>query len=104
MNQPLLLLEDRNSDCLSVLATIQLKDYLQLVQTAYKDQGGLDGQRAPITTKTGLKIRSRLVQDLKNGAVIPPIVVGAVCKPAVVTALRKSPDSESLVQLLAEKK
>lgn len=99
-NSSISLLEDRNSDCLSILATVSLKNYLSLVEDAYEDQGGLEGQRAPITTKSGLKIRTRLVDDLKNGAVIPPIVIGAVCPPKIVTSLKAAKTSASLVRHL----
>ncbi|MFY3160166.1 hypothetical protein ACOTFR_12130 [Achromobacter xylosoxidans] len=102
--QPLVILEDKNSKCLSLLATITLADYFLLIDGAYKEQGGLEGQRAPITTKTGLKIRSRLVNDLKHGAVIPPIVVGAVCATAIVSQLRKLESSQDLVNLLRANK
>lgn len=102
-NQPLVILEDKNSKCLSLLATITLADYFSLIAGAYKDQGGIEGQRAPITTKTGMKIRSRLVNDLKNGAVIPPIVVGAVCTSAIVRQLKQLTASEELVTLLRAK-
>ena len=102
--QPLVILEDKNSKCLSLLATITLADYFLLIDGAYKEQGGLEGQRAPITTKTGLKIRSRLVNDLKHGAVIPPIVVGAVCATAIVSQLRKLESSQDLVDLLRANK
>lgn len=100
-NSSVSLLEDRNSKCLSILATIRLDDYFLLVEDAYsEDQGGLEGQRAPITTKTGMKIRNRLVNDLKNGAVIPPIVVGAVCPPKTLSALKAAKNSATLVKLL----
>lgn len=101
-NSSVSLLEDRNSKCLSIMATVSLHDYFSLVESAYEDQGGLEGQRAPITTKTGLKIRNRLVNDLKNGAVIPPIVVGAVCPPKTWAALKSAKTSSSLVRLLHE--
>lgn len=94
------LLEDRNSKCLSILVTISLGDYFSLIEDAYADQGGLEGQRAPITTKTGMKIRSRLVNDLKKGAVIPPIVVGAVCPSRLFSSLKSISNSSSLVETL----
>lgn len=99
-NSSVSLLEDLNSNCLSILATISLHDYFLLVESAYKDQGGLEGQRAPITTKTGLKIRNRLVNDLRKGAVIPPIVVGAVCPPKTLASLKAVKTSATLVRLL----
>ncbi|MFC5475763.1 hypothetical protein [Paraherbaspirillum soli] len=100
MAHPLLILEDKNTRCASLLATIELGAYLDLVEKAYSEQGGLSGQRAPIRTKTALKIRNRLVQDLKNGAVIPPVVVGVVCGVTLKRKLKSLKTSEELVMLL----
>lgn len=97
---PLVILEDKNSQCISMLATVKLPQYLELISGAYQDKGGLEGQRAPITTKTGQKIRGRLVSDLKKGAVIPPIVIGAVCPPRLIKKLQNCKNSESLVKEL----
>lgn len=93
-------LEDKNSNCVSIMATIPLSSYLELVEAAYSDQGGIAGQRAPIRTKTGMKIRQRLVDDLKKGAVIPPIVVGAVTNPTAINRLKKINSSIELVKAL----
>ncbi len=82
------------------MATLELGDYLELVEEAYSDQGGLAGQRAPIRTKTALKIRNRLVQDLKQGAVIPPVVIGVVCTPRLKSKMRGLAMSSDLVSLL----
>lgn len=102
MSYPLLTLEDQNSKCVSIMATLSLSSYLALAEKAYDDQGGLSGQRSPIRTKTGLKIRSRLVDDLKRGAVIPPIVVGAVTKVATINKLKKLKTSDDLVEAITE--
>ncbi|MFH5251617.1 hypothetical protein ACGTRS_10310, partial [Burkholderia semiarida] len=104
MTYPLVTLEDKNANCVSIMATIPLSSYLELVEDAYEDQGGLSGQRAPIRTKTGQKIRHRLVEDLTRGAVIPPIVVGAVTKPAVLGRLKKLKTSSDLVTALKREK
>lgn len=104
MTFPLVTLEDRNANCVSIMATIPLAAYLELVEEAYGDQGGLSGQRAPIRTKTGLKIRKRLVEDLTRGAVIPPIVVGAVTRPATINRLKKLETSSELVVALTREK
>lgn len=69
-------LYDRRVDCHSILTTMTVKEFLALVESVYKNRGGIEGQRAPLRTKTGLSIRSRMVSDLANGAVIPPIVIG----------------------------
>ncbi|NBB09519.1 hypothetical protein [Pseudomonas sp. SLFW] len=100
MRFPLITLEDKNSNCISIMGTMTLSKYLSLVEGAYSDQGGLSGQRAPIRTKTGLKIRGRLVEDLKRGAVIPPIVIGAVVKPGILKKLKKLESSDELVSEL----
>lgn len=104
MTFPLVTLEDRNANCVSITATIPLQSYLDLVEDAYADQGGLAGQRAPIRTKTGLKIRRRLVEDLTRGAVIPPIVVGAVTKPATLNRLKRLKTSSELINALTKEK
>lgn len=101
MDYPLVTLEDKNSKCFSIMAAMPLDDYLALVDKAYEDQGGLLGQRAPIKTKTGLKIRSRLVGDLKRGAIIPPIVVGAVASVSIMGKLKKLKTSAELVAELS---
>jgi hypothetical protein len=100
MTFPLITLEDKNANCVSIMATISLSSYLELIRVAYADQGGLSGQRAPIRTKTGLKIRRRLVEDLTRGAVIPPIVLGAVSRAATLNRLRKLTTSDDLVAAL----
>ena len=69
-------LRDRRVDCYSVLTTMAAGEFLNLVGTVYEKRGGIEGQRAPLKTKTALSIRSRMVEDLILGAVIPPIVIG----------------------------
>lgn len=71
-------LEDRRIKCTSAITAIQVSQYLGLVEGVYAKRGGLDGQRAPLKTKTGITIRSRLVADLQSGAVIPPVVLGVL--------------------------
>lgn len=102
MTHNLIILEDNNSNCTSIMAAMALPIYINLVEKAYEDQGGLLGQRAPIKTKTGLKIRSRLIQDIRNGAVIPPIVVGAVTPSQTLKQLKKLTTTDELVEKLME--
>ncbi|WFP50301.1 hypothetical protein PL263_19690 [Methylomonas sp. EFPC3] len=72
------LLEDRRTNCLSCIYTTTVNEYLTLVESVYSDRGGLAGQRAPLKTKTGIRIRNRMVNDIKVGAILPPMVIGAV--------------------------
>lgn len=76
------LLEDRRTNCLSCIYTSTVHEYLGLVEKVYTDRGGLAGQRAPLKTKTGIRIRNRMVSDIKAGAILPPMVIGAVITPA----------------------
>lgn len=103
MKYPLTMLTDKKSDCVSIMATLKLTDYIALAEGAYADQGGLRGQRAPIRTKTGLKIRSRLVDDLKQGAVIPPIVVGGVLSSRTLSELKKCQNSDDFARELGRR-
>lgn len=69
-------LRDDRVDCFSVLVTIKISDYLDLVQSVYQKRGGIEGQRSPLKTKSAQRIRKRLIDDLSRGTVIPPVVVG----------------------------
>lgn len=71
-------LNDTRVNCLSGLGQLDAREYLSLVNDVYKDNGGIAGQRAPLKTKTGINIRKRMVDDIKRGAILPPIVIGAV--------------------------
>lgn len=72
-------LRDERVDCLSVMTTMKVGDFLSIVAPAYEDKGGLEGQRPALKTKTALTIRDRLVGDLKQGAIVPPVVIGVLC-------------------------
>jgi hypothetical protein len=72
------LLQDQNVDCYSVLLNMNVSDYLGIVNQAYEKSGGLEGQREPLKTSTAIRIHRRMVEDLKKGAILPPIVLGVV--------------------------
>lgn len=73
-----LVLEDHRTNSLSIIHTMDLQSYLSLVEKIYGNRGGIEGQRAPLKTKTAIRIRKRMVDDICQGAVIPPIVLGVV--------------------------
>jgi len=60
------------------MGIVPVTTYLSLVTNVYKSSGGIEGQRAPLKTKTGITIRKRMVDDIAKGTVLPPIVIGAV--------------------------
>jgi hypothetical protein len=69
---------DERTNCWSVQTSIQIKDYIDLVDTAHQTRGAIAGQRDVLTTTTAKRIRARMIADLKMGAVLPPVVIGAV--------------------------
>ena len=72
------ILKDERVNCYSVMTKITIADYLRIVQKAYAKRGGIEGQREAVKTSTAKRIRERMIQDLKDGAVLPPVVVGVV--------------------------
>ncbi|NRD76222.1 hypothetical protein HPT25_01700 [Bacillus sp. BRMEA1] len=78
MNDSVNILRDERVDCFSVLTNIRIKDYLELVQTAYKSKGGIEGQRQALKTKSAIRIRQRMRNDIVKGTILPPIVIGIV--------------------------
>lgn len=69
---------DKRTECWSLLTTMTIGEYLDLVTEAHLAQGALSGQRDTLTTTTAKRIRARMVDDLTQGAVLPPLVIGAV--------------------------
>jgi len=69
---------DERTKCWSIQTSMTVADYITLVHDAHEKQGALSGQRSVLATTTAKRIRSRMVSDLKQGAVLPPVVIGAV--------------------------
>jgi hypothetical protein len=57
---------------------MSIREYLALVRSAHQEQGALSGQRDVLTTTTARRIRDRMISDLRQGAVLPPVVLGCV--------------------------
>lgn len=104
MKNPLVL-EDRRSHCLSVLMATTAQKYLDLVESVYENSGGIEGQRSPLKTKTGQRIRKRMIEDIKDGSILPPIVVGAVIDDTQFENARKissNEEFEKFIETLSE--
>lgn len=69
---------DARTDCYSVQTTMNVGNYLKLIENAYAQNGALSGQRDALKTTTAKRIRERMVSDIRRGAVLPPVVLGAV--------------------------
>lgn len=85
-------LRDGRVACWSVMTGMKVSNYLALVEGAYTKRGGLKGQREPLKTTTGRRIRGRMVEDIKRGAVLPPVVIGVVITDDFNAIAALSPD------------
>lgn len=74
--------QDIRSSCYSILTKMTIGDYLTLIKTSFENKGNLKGQRETIQTATARKIRKRLEEDLEQGAIIPPVVIGFIAQDA----------------------
>ncbi|RYF44466.1 MAG: hypothetical protein EOO38_17835, partial [Cytophagaceae bacterium] len=79
------------------MTEMSISDYLSLVEKVYSKSGGIEGQRAPLKTKTAITIRGRLVSDIIDGAVIPPIVLGFLASADEMEAFSASETFEDLI-------
>ncbi len=78
-----------------------MKDYINLVEAVYEKKGGIKGQRAPLKTKTGIRIRDRMVEDIAGGAILPPIVLGAILSEREFDAASRLNDDTELSKLVS---
>lgn len=100
-NQALLI--DERSQSLSITITTTVADYLSFIKKAYEADGGLEGQRAPLKTKTAITIRARMISDLLSGTVLPPIVIGVVPQNAdQFNKIKALADSSNITDLASQ--
>ena len=85
---------DNRVNGLSISATTTVSEYLEWFNRFGMDNK-LDEQRPVMKTRSANMIRKRLVEDLKAGAVIPPIVMGFALDAAL-----KEVTPENAIQIL----
>lgn len=90
------IIHDNRVNGLSISATTTVAEYLEWFNRFGMDNK-LDEQRPVMKTRSANMIRKRLVEDLKAGAVIPPIVMGI----ALDTEL-KEVTPENAIQIINE--
>ena len=95
------ILRDDRVDCYSVMTTDTTERYLSLVQEAYKKRGGIEGQRETLKTNTAIRIRRTMIEDLKSGAILPPVVLGIVVSPEIFKKIPQT-DPDSFEKVLKE--
>lgn len=93
---------DSRVNCWSVLASMNVESYLKIADEAYLNRGGIKHQRDALKTTSARRIRSRLVQDIKKGAIIPPVVIGIVLPND--ESFDKDTNAKQLIELLLKHK
>ena len=68
--------KDKRINCYSIMISMNLNKYLQIVDKAYQDNGGIEGQRIPLSNRSAIRIRETMKKDILEGTVLPPIVIG----------------------------
>lgn len=93
-------IKDKRVNCYSILCRMSAKEYLNLVNYAYENNGGLKGQRSPLKTKSAQRIRKRMMDDIQKQSVIPPIVVGIRIEDQIFNSIEIT-NNESLNSFIA---
>lgn len=70
------IIRDESNSTISILLNLKLSEYLGIVDKAYEQQGGIEGQRAPLKTQTAKRIRQQMISDFSSGGILPPVVIG----------------------------
>lgn len=104
MTNPLnkMLLRDERVNCTSIMTAMTVEQYLNLVEPAYMKRGGLAHQRDALKTTTAKRIRSRMVSDFIAGAVLPPVVVGAVVDAKTMVGFETQDPVEIVAQVSSD--
>lgn len=92
---------DKRVSCWSVLTSYKVDDYLKLVEQSYRNRGGLEFQRDKLKTTTAKRIRKRMVDDVLEGAVLPPVVIGLVVPSSFFDSIIDDNAYEKLSEALA---
>jgi len=93
-------IKDERADCYSLILQGKIKEYLEFIEKVYEhNRGGIEGQRDVLKTGTAVRIRKRMVDDLKKGAVLPPIVLGVVISDEQFDTLEKFDTLDSFCNL-----
>lgn len=70
-------LRDQRGNCVSFMLKVKFPAYNALIESAYRNRGGIEGQRGALKSSTAIRIRRRMVGDIAKGTVLPPVVIGS---------------------------
>ena len=103
MTKNLDIIKDTRVDCYSVIVQFTVGDYLSMVEkTFHNRKGGLEGQRDTLKTRTAIRIRKRMEKDIALGAVLPPIVIGAIVSTKELTKIATIEDKDEFLQFVCQ--
>lgn len=69
-------MKDERIQCYSIMLSMDVNTYIELIDKAYKNNGGIEGQRIPLTNKSAIRIRDNMKKDILEGTILPPLVIG----------------------------
>lgn len=94
------LIEDLRNGCKSVLTVMTLEEYKKLAFWAFNNNGNIEGQRNVIKrSSTATKIRKRMTDDFRRGAIFPQVVLGVLFSTERMSCLSEQNFSESVSQV-----
>jgi len=74
---------DEGLDCYSILTVVSISSFMQFINPVHKDKGNIEEQRGVLSTSSAKIIRNQMVEDLKGGGILPPIVLGSIYKSTI---------------------
>ena len=95
---------DKKLTCCSIMKTMKISQYLDMVEDAYKNKGGIQGQREPLKQKTAITIRKRMIADIVAGTILPPVVIGVIVSEDEYEKAKKCSDIFKFLKAAKDKK
>ena len=75
--------KDENLDCYSILTVVGISEFMKFIDPVHKNKGNIEEQRGVLSTRSAKIIRSQMIEDLKGGGILPPIVLGSIYKSTI---------------------
>ena len=91
---------DSRSNCMSFMFTVKFPQYSYLINSAYKNRGGIEGQRGALKSSSAIRIRKRMIDDITRGAVLPPVVIGAAVEKYDSSKFSSMDEQELIIWLI----
>ena len=92
---------DQRGACVSFMLNVKFPAYDELIECAYQNRGGIEGQRGALKSSTAIRIRKRMIDDITKGTVLPPVVIGAATDEADFSFFFEMSDEE-IIQWLTQ--